>query len=108
MDLVEALYRPVYDEWGAAAVLTVAAQEYGVTAIDRGEGLSAGGGPLVQTTSLAASVIEADIIALGLTRDDLDGAGLVLNGAAFTVTSVKRDPTTGGAGELYLYLEAAA
>lgn len=108
MDLVEALYRPLYDEWGdASAVLTVNAVAYPITAIDRTEGLTVGAAPLVRSTAPLASVIEADVTAQGLTRDQLDNAGLLLNGVSYTVTSVERMPHPAGPGELYLYLEAA-
>lgn len=108
MSLTEDFFRPLYVEWGdAGAVLTVDGHVHAITAIDRTEGLSIEGPMQVQTTSPVASVIEADVIALGLTRDQLDRAGLTLNGASYAVTSVKRDPNPSGAGELYLYLEAA-
>jgi hypothetical protein len=100
--------RMIYAEFGAPAVLSIAGNDYQVAAIDRSTGAAVGADLAVQTTEPAASILAADLAALGLVRADLDDAMLTLNGADWRISSVRPLPSPAGEadGEYLLLLEA--
>lgn len=97
--------RCIYAEIAQAdAVLTVSAVDYTISAIDRSNGVAALG--LVETLRPQATILAADLIALGLTADALDGAGLNVSGRDWTVSAHEPLPSPRGEddGELLLLL----
>ncbi len=100
-----------YAEWGSAAVLTVGAVDYPITAVDHTSGVTVLDG--VQTVDPQAEIQAADLAALGLAKDDIEddpNATLELNGTTWRITSVQPLPTTQGEadGEYLLLLQATA
>lgn len=73
------------------------------------DGVDLGGIVTIETTRPMASLRYGDILALGLTRDDLDGSILTMNEIARKISSHKPMPSPRGEadGEVYLFLTEA-
>jgi hypothetical protein len=114
IDFNAVLLSPVHDILGdAAAVLTPASSVGPLTlnAIDKSTGILVGvpGQPGVETLLPVAIIRMTELTAGGITTDDLEGAGLVLNSKAWRVDSWRPAPTPNGEaqGRLWLFLVEA-
>lgn len=109
----ELLLDPIYAVQGVEAEVTLDGdtEATALTLIDLSEGVdiafgTEGSRPVLRP---AAAVRAQELISKGLTVEDLDGAAVSLNGAAWTVRSYKTKPNRMGeaAGEYYLLLQKA-
>lgn len=115
MDINKVLYAPIYKSFGVDAVIRSAFfDEFTIRAIDLTSGVEVSGSSDVRKTGVGvmtilpiASIIMADLTALGLTRENLEGAVLDLNSKLWRIKSTMLKPSLYGeaAGELYLHLE---
>lgn len=111
VDFDALLFEPVQTIFGDdAAVLTTTGSVGAVTlsAIDKTSGVEVAvqGNIDVQTILPAAVIRMAELLGLGLTRGDLDGSTLTLNGKDWLVQSHRLTPGPQGetAGECMLFL----
>jgi hypothetical protein len=109
MDLNGLLYRPLYDTFGADALVRCPdGRSMILRVIDRTSGVEVteGSGIDVKTIRPAAVLRMRELNDLGLSRDDLEDAALDLNGKLWRVkaTMPKPAPTGEADGELYLFL----
>lgn len=106
--------RPIYRIQGVSVALTVGGITYPrpgnppLKFLDKTSGISLGGPVEIETIRPAACAIVADILALGLTLDQLDDAALTMNSKDWVVTSTKpmTSPAGENDGEVYMFLEA--
>lgn len=112
MNYSATLYGPVYRTQGVPVQLTVGATVYPLSGtlrfLDKTAGLQLPGTLEVETVQPVAMGRVKDIVALGLTLDDLDDATLLMNGKTWLVKSHRPMPSPGGEadGEVALLLEA--
>ena len=117
MDWASLLYDPVYDVIGETAVILpgVGGAAVTVTALDKTAGVVVDDGnprtvdTTIQTLTPAIAVRMADLTAAGLTRADLEGGAIEINGAIWHIKSSKPRPSPKGeaGGELLLLLYEA-
>lgn len=104
---------PIYKIQGRPGVLTINGTDYPapdqppLKFLDKSAGVSVFGAVEIETFTPAAAVRAADILALGLTFDNLDKANLLLNSKNWLISSHKVMPSPNGEtdGEVWLYLE---
>lgn len=113
VDFDALLFEPVQTIFGDdAAVLATTGSAGSITlsAIDKTAGIEVAGGIDVQTILPAAVIRMAELIGKGVSRLDLDGATLTLNGKAWLVETHRLVPGPGGeaAGECLLLLSEMA
>ncbi len=103
------LYAPAYRILGVQSVLNVEGTDYPVKARDLTAGFVLPGAVETETELPMASFRAADIAALGLTADQLDGGTLLMNSVLWRIPShrILPSPNGDGDGEVYLILEAA-
>ena len=111
-DWTAGVFRPLYAEFGVTATLLAVgspADDHDISAIDRTAGVTLALGVDVETVRPSATIIAADLAALGLTADDLDDAIIRMNSVDWRIQSVQPLPSTNGEadGEYLLMLEAA-
>lgn len=111
------LYRPIFDRLAVAAKLTLETGEVFDTmpdgsplaALDKtvGVSLQQGGGIVVETVTPVAELMMADLTALGVSKNQVDGSTISLNGRTWAVISHKMNPSSSGEldGTIYLQLE---
>ena len=109
MDYTQLLYAPLYDTFGADAVIRcLYSDAFPIRAIDCTSGIEVteGSGIDVKTIRPAAIVRMRELSDLGFGREDLEGAALELNNKLWCVkaTMPKPAPTGEADGELYLFL----
>lgn len=116
LDFAALLYRPIFDRLGVAAKLTVDDRSFDtmpdgslLLALDKttGVALAQQGGIVLETVTPIAELMVADLVALGLSRNQVDGATITLNGRTWGVISHKMNPSHSGEldGTIYLELE---
>lgn len=81
---------PVYETFGAPAVLTIGPTTYEVIAVDYTKGVTVeeGGAVGIQTIRPAADIRRKALAAAGIELDDLVDGQLALNGANWTIKSL--------------------
>lgn len=101
MSIFADLYRRSLAVFGTPATFQpVHGAPFDITAIDRTSGVEVADNTIgISTIRPAADVLFADLDALGITADDLDGAALTLNGTRWRVQGVMEKPTPFGAGD---------
>ena len=109
MDYTQLLYAPLYDTFGADAVIRcLYADTFPIRAIDCTSGIEVteGSGVDVKTIRPAAIVRMRELTDLGLGREDLEDAALELNDKLWRVKASMPKPGPSGEanGELYLFL----
>ena len=109
MDYTQLLYAPLYDTFGADAVIRcLYADTFPIRAIDCTSGIEVteGSGIDVKTIRPAAIVRMRELTDVGLGRDDLEDAALELNDKLWRVKASMPKPGPSGEanGELYLFL----
>lgn len=114
MDWQSLLYGPVYTILGETAVLTVDALSDPVSltyAVDKTAGIEISANNdraelSIQTLTPAVAVRMADITDAGLTRANLEGGTIAINGATWRIESSRPRPSPQGEaeGELLLLL----
>ena len=109
MDYTQLLYAPLYDIFGADAVIRcLYSDAFPIRAIDCTSGIEVteGSGIDVKTIRPAAIVRMRELTDLGLGREDIEDAALELNNKLWRVkaTMPKPAPTGEADGELYLFL----
>ena len=109
MDYTQLLYAPIYDTFGADAVIRcLYADTFPIRAIDCTSGIEVteGSGIDVKTIRPAAIVRMRELTDVGLGRDDLEDAALELNDKLWRVKASMPKPGPSGEanGELYLFL----
>ena len=109
MDYTQLLYEPLYDTFGADAVIRcLYADTFPIRAIDCTSGIEVteGSGIDVKTIRPASIIRMRELAERGLSRDDLEDAAIELNGKLWRVkaTMPKPAPTGEADGELYLFL----
>lgn len=106
MNYTRTVYRAQYRVHGVPAILTVGITPYSLRAIEMTDGVDLGGVITIETTRPMASILYADLLALGLTRDDLDGSNININGVEREISSHKPMSSPQGIldGEIYLFL----
>ncbi len=109
MDYTQLLYGPLYDTFGADAVIRcLYADAFPIRAIDCTSGIEVteGSGIDVKTIRPAAIVRMRELSDLGLGREDLEDAALELNNQLWRVkaTMPKPGPSGEANGELYIFL----
>jgi hypothetical protein len=113
---VKMLYRPMMAAFGVPATLTIDGTSYStlpdgspLIANDKtvGAQVNQQGGIQLETMQPQAEMIYADVLALGLTDDDLDDGTITLNSNTWNITSHKMNPSHNGVadGTVYLLLE---
>ena len=109
MDYTQLLYAPLYDTFGADAVIRcLYSDAFPIRAIDCTSGIEVteGSGIDVKTIRPAAIVRMRELTDLGLGREDLEDAALELNNKLWRVkaTMPKPGPSGEANGELYIFL----
>ena len=109
MDYTQLLYAPLYDTFGADAVIRcLYSDAFPIRAIDCTSGIKVteGSGIDVKTIRPAAIVRMRELTDLGLGREDLEDAALELNNKLWWVRASMPKPGPSGEanGELYLFL----
>ena len=109
MDYTQLLYAPLYDTFGADAVIRcLYSDAFPIRAIDCTSGIEVteGSGIDVKTIRPAAIVRMRELAERGLSRDDLEDAAIELNGKLWRVKACMPKPGPSGEanGELYLFL----
>ena len=109
MDYTQLLYAPLYDTFGADAVIRcLYSDAFPIRAIDCTSGIEVteGSGIDVKTIRPAAIVRMRELSDLGLGREDLEDAALELNSKLWRVKAYMPKPGPSGEanGELYLFL----
>ena len=102
------LYKPLFDRLAVPAVLSLDSGDYPITVLDQTIGQSLEeSGIAVQTMSPLAQLMMADLTALGINPDDLDGRTIAMNGRTWDIVSHRFNGTPGGIGDgtLHLVLE---
>lgn len=112
VDFGTLLFDPNYTVFGETAVLTLddtAGTTADLTAIDETAGVEVLEGPQVSTIRPCATVRTSELTEKGIAVADLPGAGLALNGKAWTVYSHQYLPSPKGeaVAEVRLLLEEA-
>lgn len=81
---------PIYETFGAPAVLTIGPTAYPMVAVDYTKGVTVEEGSAVgiQTVRPAADIRRKALAAAGIEPDDLVDAQLALNGANWTIKSL--------------------
>lgn len=113
------LYRPIFNRLGVPAVLTLANTVYDkmpngtpLLALDKtiGVSLPQQGGTVVETVTPMAEFMMVDLVAIGVTKDQLDDGSIRLNGKTWSIVSHKTNPSHSGEmdGTIFLQLEGAA
>ena len=98
---------PLYQTFGADAVLRIGQTDHALRVIDQTDGIEVSGGPLSMPTVKPVAMCRiTDIAGLGLTNGQLIDALLTVNGSTWTVKNVAPKPGTAGrsSGELMLIL----
>ena len=109
MDYTQLLYAPLYDTFGADAVIRcLYSDAFPIRAIDCTSGIEVteGSGVDVKTIRPAAIVRMRELTDLGLGREDLEDAALELNDKLWRVKASMPKPGPSGEanGELYIFL----
>ena len=109
MDYTQLLYAPLYDTFGADAVIRcLYADTFPIRAIDCTSGIEVteSSGIDVKTIRPAAIVRMRELAERGLARDDLEDAAIELNDKLWRVKASMSKPGPSGEanGELYLFL----
>ena len=109
MDYTQLLYGPLYDTFGADAVIRcLYADAFPIRAIDCTSGIEVteGSGIDVKTIRPAAIIRMRELAERGLSRDDLEDAAIELNDKLWRVKASMPKPGPSGEanGELYLFL----
>lgn len=109
------LFAPVHKVIANPVTLTVSGTDYPQPGqpplgfIEKTDGIDIPGLTDIETTLPAAVARVANLTALGLTVDDLDGNNLLMNGKDWTIKSHKLFPSPNGEedGEVFCFLEEA-
>jgi hypothetical protein len=105
---------PIYRTHGVPVVLTVGGVDYPAAGapplrfMDKTAGISlAGPGIEIETARPAAAARVSDILALGLTIDQLERQTVYMNSGNFRIMTIKpvQSPNGENDGEVYLFLE---
>lgn len=117
ISFADLLYRPIFDRLGVAAKLTLETGEVfdrmpdgsPLAALDKtvGVSLQQPGGTVLETVTPVAEFMMADLAALGISKNRVDGGTIILNGRTWSVISHKMNPSSSGEldGTIYLQLE---
>ena len=109
MDYTQLLYAPLYNTFGADAVIRcLYSDAFPIRAIDCTSGIEVteSSGIDVKTIRPAAIIRMRELAERGLSRDDLEDAAIELNGKLWRVKACMPKPGPSGEanGELYLFL----
>jgi len=90
LDFDALVLMPVYDTFGAPAVLTIGPVTHQLTVVDYTKGIAVedGVGAGIQTIRPVADVRRARLAAIGVQLDDLVDANLELNGVNWRIKSL--------------------
>jgi hypothetical protein len=113
------LYRPIFDRMAVPAKLVLATGIFDtmpdgspLAALDKTVGVSlpTGGGMILETVTPVAEFMVADLISIGVSKDDLDEGEITLNDKAWTIRAHRMNPSHSGEadGTIFLELEGAA
>ena len=107
VDFNALLLNPIYAALGVPAVLTLSdSRVFNITVIDKTSGVEVGNNVQVPTILPAAAIRYAEIAALGMNKNDIEGGTLEFNGYTWTISNAKNDPNPSGekSGELIVML----
>jgi hypothetical protein len=113
------LYRPIFDRLGIVAKLVLATGTFDtmpngtpLIALDKTMGvpLSVGSGTILETVVPVVEFMMMDLTALGVSKGDLDGGEVTVNGKTWNVVSHRMNPSHSGEadGTVFLLLEGDA
>jgi len=110
LDYGDLLLAPLYGVYGVPAILTLddsEATEADVTAIDKTGGVMVGDNVAIGTVEPGAIIRLSELLAVGLTRESLDGALIAFSGNVWRIVSHHPKPVPSGenAGEIVMILE---
>lgn len=111
MDYQATLYDPIYDVLGVEAVITPDSTvgPVTVTAIDKTGCIPIpSGGIEIETIEPAAVIRMAELLAAGITRDDLEGGTITFNGATWRIKATLPNPSPKGEADGQLLLKLGA
>ena len=110
IDLATLLYDPIYSAWGVTASLDAGAAPVSVTVIDKTLDIRTGQWLELHTVRPVAAVRAPELLAAGVTFDDLDGSAIAFNEKTYRIESHRLKPAPNGEahGEVYLILTETA
>jgi hypothetical protein len=109
IDLAALMYDPIYSAWGVTASLDLGTP-VSVTVIDKTTDAKTGQWLEMQTVRPVAAVRAAELLAAGVTFDNLDGGAIAFNAKTYRIESHRPRPSPAGEafGEVYLILTESA